>query len=360
VPPETAPVRILDRYVAAAVVSGTGIALLVIVGMDVFFSVISQIDDVGKGSYTLYDMLRYVALITPQGAYELFPMAALLGSLVGMGMLAANSELIAMRAAGVSVWRIVQSVLQAGTLLLLVAVFVGELIAPAAEQYAQQLRAAATNKRVSFLGSHGLWVREENYYINAGKVLANDTLAELEVYRFDSAGRLAMATRAARAQYIDGKWLMHDVRQSAFVEERVEVRRFAEMAWPSLLTPELLGIVVLKPENMSALDIGQFIDYLEENGLDSLEYRYAFWGRFMTPLATLVMLFISVPFVFGGLRSVSAGQRIFVGILVGFGFYLVSQVSSQMGQVYNLNPLFAILAPVILFLALGMRAMRRL
>jgi lipopolysaccharide export system permease protein len=102
------------------------------------------------------------------------------------------------------------------------------------------------------------------------------------------------------------------------------------------------------------------VDYLEENGLDSKEYRYAFWGRFMTPLATLVMLFISVPFVFGGLRTATAGQRIFVGILVGFGFYLVSQIASQLGQVYNLNPVFAILTPVILFLLIGLRAMRRL
>jgi lipopolysaccharide export system permease protein len=353
-------VKILDRYVATAVFTGTGIALLVIVGMDVFFNVISQIDDVGKGSYTLYSMLHYVALVTPQGAYELFPMAALLGSLVGMGMLAANSELIAMRAAGVSVWRIVQSVLQAGTLLLLAAVFVGEVVAPAAEQYGQQLRASATNKRVSFLGSHGLWVRDEQSYINAGKVLADDTLADVEVYEFDDSGRLAVATRAARARYVEGGWVLNDVHQSVFVDDRVEVDRLDEVAWPSLLTPELLSIVVLKPKNMSAMDIGQFVGYLEDNGLDSIEYRYAFWGRFMTPLATLVMLFISVPFVFGGLRSVAAGQRIFVGILVGFGFYLVSQIASQLGQVYNLNPLIAMLTPVILFLAIGLRAMRRI
>ncbi|HYQ73397.1 MAG TPA: LPS export ABC transporter permease LptG [Gammaproteobacteria bacterium] len=352
--------KVLDRYVAATVVSGTGVALLVVVGMDVFFSVISQIDEVGKGGYTLYTMLQYVALITPQGAYELFPMAALLGSLVGMGMLAANSELVAMRAAGISVWRIVQSVLQAGALLLVVAVFIGEVVAPAAEQHGQQLRASATNKRVSFLGSHGLWVRDEQSYINAGKVLADDTLAELEVYRFDGSGRLAMATRAARARYVSGAWVLNDVYQSAFVNGRVEIDHLDKVAWPSLLTPELLGIVVQKPKNMSAMDIKQFVGYLDENGLDSIEYRYAFWGRFMTPLATLVMLFISVPFVFGGLRSVAAGQRIFVGILVGFGFYLVSQICSQLGQVYNLNPVFAMLTPIILFTGIGLRAMRRL
>jgi len=166
--------------------------------------------------------------------------------------------------------------------------------------------------------------------------------------------------QAARARYADGEWLLSNVRQSTFAAERVEVRRLDTLAVPSLLTPELLGIVVLKPQNMSAVDLGQFVDYLDDNGLDSMEFRYAFWGRFMTPVATLVMLFISVPFVFGGLRSVTAGQRVFVGVLVGFGFYLVSQVATQLGQVYGLNPLLAMLVPNLLFLAGGLRAVRRI
>jgi len=352
--------KVLDRYVALAVAGGTGIALLIIVGMNVFFNVVSLIDNVGKGDFTLYVMLQYVALITPQGAYELFPMAALLGSLIGMGMLAANSELIAMRAAGVSVWRIVISVLQVGVLMLVVAGFIGEVVAPVAEQHGQRLRAAATNERVSFLGSQGLWVRDEKKYINAGKVLADDVLADVEVYEFAADGRMTAVTRAARANYDDGQWVLRKVRQSTFTADKVVVRRLDKLAVPSMLTPELLGIVVLKPKNMSAVDLGQFVDYLEENGLDSVQFRYAFWGRFMTPLATLVMLFISVPFVFGGMRSVTTGQRIFLGVLVGFGFYLVSQIINQMGQVYGLHPLLAMLAPNLLFLAIGLRALRRI
>jgi lipopolysaccharide export system permease protein len=111
---------------------------------------------------------------------------------------------------------------------------------------------------------------------------------------------------------------------------------------------------------MSIRDISQFVSYLEENGLDTLQYRYAFWGRFVTPAAALVMLFISVPFVFGSLRSVSAGQRIFIGMLVGFGFYLVSQIASQMGQVFGLNPLLMMMVPGAVFMLFGIRAVRRL
>jgi lipopolysaccharide export system permease protein len=352
--------KLIDRYIAGTVVNGTLVALLVVVGLDIFFNVIDQIENVGKGGYTMVTLLQYVALTTPQSLYELFPMAALLGCLMGMGALAANNELTAMRASGLSIWRIVRSVMQAGVLMLVVAVFVGEVIAPVAEQYGQHLRVAATDREVSFLGSRGLWVRDDRRFINARRVLDQSSLADLTVYEFDDASHLREATRATHAEFLDGRWILHGVRQSAFSDAGVTVSYTDTLTWPSLLTPDLLGIVMLKPKNMSAADINQLVDYLDENGLDTRQYRFAFWGRFMTPISSLVMLFISVPFVFSGLRSVGAGQRIFIGVMVGFGFYILSQVAGQMGQVYGLPPLLTMLAPNTIFVLLGIYAIRRL
>ena len=352
--------KILDRYIAAAVVTGTLIALLIIVGLDIFFNVIAQLDNVGKENYTLLTLIQFVTLITPQSMYELFPMAALLGSLMGMGGLSANSELVAMRASGLSIWRIIRSVLQVGVLMLIVAVFVGEVVAPVAERQGQQLRTAAMNRNVSFLSSRGLWVRDEDRFINARKVFPDNTLGELTIYEFDDDARLEVVTEAVEAHYQDGQWVMRDVSQTEFTQERVLTRHVEQMARATSLTPDLLGIVALRPENMSIRDIDQFMTYLEDNGLDTRQYQYAYWGRFMTPLAALVMLFISVPFVFGSLRSVSAGQRVFIGMLVGFGFYLISQVVNQVGQVFAFNPLLTVLLPVVVFMLLGIRAVRRL
>ncbi len=352
--------KLIDRYIATTVATATLVALLVVVGLDVFFNVIDQVENVGKGGYTMATMLQYVALTTPQSLYELFPMAALLGSLMGMGALAANSELIAMRASGISIWRIVRSVMQVGVLMLVVAVFVGEVVAPVAEQYGQHLRVAATDRGVSFLGSRGLWVRDEARYINARRVLDETRLADLTVYEFDDAAHLREATRATHAVFRDGLWTLYGVQQSVFSESGISVSRADTLVWPSLLTPELLGIVMLKPKNMSATDINQLVGYLDDNGLDTRQYRFAFWGRFMTPVSSLVMMFITVPFVFSSLRSVSAGQRIFIGVMVGFGFYILSQVTAQMGQVYGLPPLAAMLAPNLLFILLGIHAIRRL
>lgn len=349
-----------DRYIGGVVVSGTLIALLVLVGLDIFFSVIDEIDKIGRGSYTLPVMLQWLLLTTPQSLYELFPLAALLGSLMGLGQMASHGELVAMRACGLSVWRIVRSVLQTGLLMLVVAIFLGEVVAPVAERLGQNLRASATEREVSFLGSRGLWVRDDNLYINASKVLARERLADLTVYEFDDGHQLRVTTRAAYAEFHDGQWHLMDVQQSSFGEQGVSISHTDSEVWPSLLTPDLLGIVRLKPKNMSAADIAQLVDYLDENGLDADEYRYAFWGRFMTPLSALVMLFISVPFVFGNLRTVGAGQRIFFGILIGFTFYIFTQLTAQMGKVYGLHPLLAMLLPIGLFMVYGMRAMRRL
>ena len=352
--------KLIDRYIGGVVASGTLVALLVVVGLDAFFSVIDQVEDVGRGGYTMVTMLQCVALTMPQSMYELFPMAALLGSLMGMGTLAANSELIAMRASGLSIWRIVRSVLQVGVMMLAIAVLLGEVVAPVADQYGQHLRVATTSQDISFLGGEGLWVRDDRLYINARRVLDRERLADLTVYEFDDDARLKMATRATHAEYSAGHWVLHGVQQSGFSDNGIEVGRFDTVAWPSLLTPDLLGIVMLKPKNMSARDIDQLVGYLADNGLDTSQYRFAFWGRFMTPIFSLVMLFISVPFVFSSLRSVSAGQRIFIGVLVGFGFYILNQVSVQLGQVYGLPPLATMLVPNLAFLLIGVRAVRRL
>ena len=117
---------------------------------------------------------------------------------------------------------------------------------------------------------------------------------------------------------------------------------------------------MLKPENMSATDIRQFIAYLEANGLDTKQYHFAFWSRFVVPLSALLMLFISVPMVFGSRRSTGTGQRVFVGILVGFGFYLLNRMVGQMGQFYELNPLLVSFTPGVVVLIIGFRMVRRL
>ena len=352
--------KILDRYIAIAVASGTGIALILILGLDMFFTLIKELDSVGEGSYSVDKMLQYVVLGIPGALYELFPAAALIGGLTGMGALAVNSELVAMRAGGLSVWRIVMSVLQTGLLMLVLVVAIGETLAPVAGEYGQRIRAVSLDKDISFLGRDGIWVRDEGRYIYVERIVDKKELSNVTAHRFSDSGKLEVATVATRAIYRGDYWELLDVHQTLFGEGTVSVNHQDSMAFPSLLLPELLDIIMLEPENISVKDIRQFIAYLEENGLDTAQYQFAFWSRFVMPLSTLLMLFISVPMVFGSLRSTGTGQRVFVGILVGFGFYLLNRMAGQMGQVYELNPLIASFTPGLVVLIIGYRMVRRL
>jgi lipopolysaccharide export system permease protein len=352
--------KLLDRYIALAMARGTGIALLVIMGLNVFFSIIEEIDELGEGSYSIAKMLQYVVLTLPRGIYELFPTAALIGGLTGMGALAVNGELVAMRAGGLSVWRIVRSVLQAGLVLLVLVVALGEGLAPVAEQYAQRLRAGALEKRVSFMGREGIWVRDESRYIYVKKIFDNDTLADVSVFEFDRGRQLISSMHADTAAYQGGEWILHNMRQTLFANDSVKARVEETFTVPAVLTPELINIVVLKPENMSVQDIRQFLGYLETNGLETQQYRYALYSRFVTPVSVLLMLFISVPFVFGSLRSTGTGQRFIVGIMAGFGFYMANQLASQAGQVYGWSPLLVSIVPGLAVLLAGIYALRRI
>jgi lipopolysaccharide export system permease protein len=351
--------KLLDRYIAAAMAKGTGIALLVIMGLNVFFSIIEEIDELGEGSYGISKMLEYVALTLPRGIYDLFPTAALIGGLSGMGALAVNGELVAMRASGLSVWRIVRSVMQAGLVLLVVVVALGEGLAPVAEQYAQRLRAGALEKHVSFMGREGVWVRDESRYIYVNKIFDNDTLADVSVFEFDQSRQLISSMHAGTAAYRGGKWVLHDMRQTLLEGDSVKTRVKETITVPALLAPELINVVVLKPENMSVQDIRQFLGYLQTNGLETQQYRYALYSRFVTPVSVLLMLFISVPFVFGSLRSTGTGQRFLVGIMAGFGFYLTNQLAAQAGQVYGWSPLLVSIVPGLVVMLAGIYALRR-
>ncbi|HKK13653.1 MAG TPA: LPS export ABC transporter permease LptG [Gammaproteobacteria bacterium] len=350
----------LDRYIGRAVVAGTLTALLVLVSIDTFFTFMGELADVGKGSYALPQVMEYVALNVPRSVYNLFPTAALLGSLFSLGQLASHSELVAIRSAGVSIGRIARSVLQVGLVMLLLVSAMGEYVAAPAQQYSERARAMAQSERITFHGRFGFWARDGNQFINIKQILPGGILSGIYVYRFDGAHRLEVATHARRAVYEDGRWELKDVRQSKVSAGGVSVHRSKTMDWHSLLSPDLLNVVAVHPDNLSIRDLRRYIAYLHQNGLDAARYQLEFWMRMAEPLSALVMLFLSLPFVFGPLRSAAAGQRLVVGVLVGIGYYLISQTVSHLGQVYGFDPMLSALAPPLAFFLAGVAAVWRI
>lgn len=353
--------RLLERYIRRQIITGTVTAMAVILTLLAFLSLVEELDDVGRGQYRIIDAFYYVGMVLPQYAYQIFPVTALLGSLIGLGQLANHSELTAMRSAGVSMAHLVRMVLRTGLYMLIVALLVGEVIAPVAEQGAKQMRAAAISEQITLKTRYGFWARDGEAFVNIRNILPGGHLEDISIYELDKDKKLVSVTHASSAQYKEGGWLLKDIQKTDFIgeSEGTHSEHMQRANWTSLLDPELLSVVLSKPQALPAWGLYNYIQFMKDNGQDASAYEVAFWAKIVTPVITLIMLFLSVPFVFGSLRAIGIGQRVFAGTIIGMGFLLLNQAVGQMAIVYHVNPLLAVSFPAVLFLGAAMWFFRR-
>jgi lipopolysaccharide export system permease protein len=350
--------RILDKHIGATVLFSIVIVAVIVLGLDLLFAFIDELDDV-EGTYGAMDALVYTLFTLPRRLYDLLPLAALIGSLIGLGTLASNSELTVMRAAGVSVTRIVMAVFKPVLVVLLTGVLLGEYAAPHSENMAESRRAIAQGTEQAFK-SRGFWHREGDDFLHINAVQLDGVLRGITRYRFDDKRRLLEASFASKAIVEDDSWLMENVQTTRFPEpDRSEVSLATQERWNVLLSAELLRVVVLDPDVLPLSGIWHYQSYLAEQGLSNVQYRLAFWKKLFQPLATLALVFVAISFVFGPLRSVTLGQRVFTGVLVGFSFRMVQDLLGPSSLVFGFSPLIAVLAPVLLLFLLGAWLMRR-
>ncbi|HEY0635441.1 MAG TPA: LPS export ABC transporter permease LptG [Gammaproteobacteria bacterium] len=351
--------RLLDRYIGRSVVIHSLVVLAVLLALYFFSLFITELDSVGRGKYGVVHALGYTMLLIPRQAYELFPMVALLGSMLGLGALASNSELTVIRAAGVSVRRVLGSVLKVGLAMVLVVGILGEGIAPWLEKRALEWRASLMEENITLHTQGGLWARDGNTFFQIKNVLSTGIASDVTLYHLDSDFRVSKIVVARNAIYKGGDWELQDVLSSNFNEGAITTTHIDTLPWHSSLTPEVMGLVSIPPENLSIWDLAGYIGYLSDNGLDSGPYELSLWIRVMTPLATAGMVLLSVPFVFGSMRSVALGRRVTVGALIGIGFYLFNAIFSRLGLVFSLPPFFSAALPTALVYIAWAMMMRR-
>ena len=350
--------KILDAYVARHVVAGTLLALAVLVALVAVLAFVDDLGSVGRGRYGIGAAIEYLALTLPRHAFLLFPLAAVIGALIGLGTLAASSEISVIRAAGVSVGRLAVSASRGALPLVAAAVLVGEVVAPYCERLAQARRSAALDQ--SAVRGKGLWIRDGRSFINVVRAApGGDRIEGMFIYELDAEGRLRTATHAESAQYLDGAWTLESVRRSDVSARGVTTRSTAATTWRTRFRPDLVEIVSARPQSLSGLGLVRYIRYLEDNRLDTAVYELALWTKAAYPLATGVMIFLAVPLVLGRLGGTGVGQRILAGCLIAATFHVVNEVSGKVGIVYGLNPLLCAFAPTLAFLAAGVWLLRR-
>jgi lipopolysaccharide export system permease protein len=348
----------LDRYIGSSVLLAILSVLGVIVGLALLFAFIDELGDV-EGSYGLGDALWYVLLGTPRRIYDMLPMAALIGCLIGLGNLASSSELTIMRAAGVSVGRIVWAVMKPMLMLMIVGILIGEYLAPWSENLAQANRSMAQGGGAAQTAKHGLWHRQGDEFVHINSVQPNGTLYGVTRYRFDKERHLQSSSFAKRATYEGDHWQLEDVATTRFLDRHTEIAQAASERWDVELNPQLLGTVVLEPEALSVVGLWSYIHYLGEQGLNNERYWLAFWTKLLQPLVTGALVLMAISFIFGPLRSVTLGQRVFTGVLVGFVFRIAQDLLGPSSLVFNFPPLLAVAIPAGICAVLGLLLLRR-
>lgn len=352
-------IKILDYHIGKNVIAMTLLVTLTLIGLEIFIQLVNELRDVGKGNYGMWDAVIYVFLKLPYHLYRFFPLAGLLGGLLGLGLLASANELTVMRAAGMSVGRISRAVLGAILVMVIAITLVGELASPTLSYYADSRKAMAKSRGQAISTKQGLWLREGNSFIHIMTVLKGGYLINVSRYQFDDNNHLISASRAARATYHHGRWQLEEVHRSQISPAQVTTSELATDDWQINLTPDVVKIAQDDPEDMTLWKLYKLMQYKKFNNLEYLDYALPFWQRLFQPLATVVMIFLAIPFIFGSLRTVTMGFRLVVGIFVGFSFYIANQFFGSLTTVYHVPVVMAAILPTLLFGALALVLLRR-
>ena len=348
--------RKIDRYIGQSVLMSILAVLGIILGLVFLFAFIDEMGEV-EGGYGTLEALIYVTLTLPRRVYELLPMAALIGCLIGLGTLASSSELTVMRAAGVSLGQIVWAVMKPMLLLMLFGLVLGEYVAPWAEDTAQAGRSLAQGQGEAQSSKKGLWHLQGREFIHINSVQHHGVLLGVTRYNFDGQQVLQNTSFAQKAVYRNEQWMLHDIATTHFYPEHTEVTHTDQQPWNVELTPHLLSIVILEPDALSITGLWGYIHYLAEQNLNNSRYWLAFWTKVLQPMVVIALVLMAISFIFGPLRSVTLGQRVFTGVIVGFTFRIIQDLLGPASQVFGFSPFLAIALPA---LACGLAGLRML
>ena len=350
---------ILDRYIFKTIFFAILVVAIVLLGLDLVFAFVDQLEDV-SGKYQVPQVISYVLMTAPGRFYNMISVSVLIGSLIGLGTLAGSSELVVMRAAGMSIGRIVYAVLKPIFIFLVAGLVLGQYVVPISEQVAQSQRALHQGGGSFMRIKQGNWHREGNDFIHINAIEPNGIMHGITRYHFNGQFEMISTSFARRAIYQGDHWFVEDKKVTRFEKDRVVSEFEKASRWQSNLTPKLLTMVVLQPEHLSMTELFQYSNYLRKQGLRYKSYQLAFWQKAFQPLVTVVMVLMAVSFIFGPLRSVTVGLRVMVGLVIGLIFIYVQEFCGQVSLVFNFSPILAALLPVLIFFAVSIWMLRRI
>ncbi len=342
----------LRRYLAHEIYGATLFVFVAFLSLFAFFDLINELGELGRGGYRMQHVLLFVVLSIPGHIYELFPIAVLIGTLYALSHLAGNSEYTVMRGSGFSTALAAKTLLRIGIPFVILTYVFGELVAPVSERAARQLKLQATSSVVAQEFRTGFWVRDERRFVNVREILPDTTLLGVRIFEFDVDSRLVSIFDARGAEFTGkGNWLLHDLTVTRFSGSGASIERLGESEWKSVLTPDILSVLFVLPERMSAVNLYQYVKHLAENRQQTERYEIAMWKKIVYPFAALVMMALALPFAYIHVRSGGLGMKVFAGIMLGIFFHMLNSLFSHIALLQNWSPLYSAVLPSALFLA---------
>jgi len=348
-------VSTLFRYLAREIFFATLLLLVALLALFALFDLIRELGDLGKGNYSLTRVLAYVMLSQPSHVAVIFPIAALMGTLFAIARLSAQSELTVMRSSGLSLTRLAGFAALIGLVFSLLTFLFAEFVAPAADALAKRMRLSATSTVVATQFRSGFWVKDDLAFVNIQTVTADTQLLDMRIYEFDRAYRLSTLRIAKRASYdfTRNRWVMEGVEKTTFKDQSARRERLETDFWNTAMTPDLLAVLRVKPDDMSLLSLSAYIDHLRENKQNSTRYELAFWGKVFQPVTVIIMMLLAIPFAIQPQRVTGLGGKLLVGIMLGLVFYFLNQLAANLTELNNWPALFSAAIPLLAFFALA-------
>jgi lipopolysaccharide export system permease protein len=379
--------RLIGGYLVREISLGILAVLFGFLALFAFFDLINELEDIGRAGYRLHHAVLYVILSLPGHVYELMPVAALIGCIYALSQFASSSEFTAMRAAGMSRYMALRSIVGVGVVLAILTALAGEWVAPVAEQLAQKLRLNVLGASQGGTFRSGLWIKDSVKdgnghplrlrFVNIGNLTPEGRMERVEIHEFDPSFRLSSVIRAAGGNYrppeersAGGRsaWLLDRVEQTRFevaggnngIESlSARIDRRDEMLWESDLNPGILAVLTIAPDRMSAWSLWRYTRHLLDNGQNADRYALALWKKIVYPLAIIVMLMLALPFAYLQSRAGGIGLKLFLGVMLGVGFYFMNGLFSNLGLLNTWPPWLAVSIPSLVAFAIALAMLGR-
>lgn len=349
---------IVDRYIGSTIIFGVLMSLAGFLALSVFIRFISELDNTNE-SYAVWDAIRFVIYGIPELATEMVPVAMLIGTIMGLGNLAGNSELIVLRAAGMSMWRMGFAVALTGAAIGFGHYLVADFVAPLGSQQARLIKAEARGGDVGTRLAGSLWFRDGSRIIQFRDLDSAQSIGRVEIFGLNNKSTLEMAGQAEQVAHQGELWTLTDWKATHFSSGQSKVVETPRKVWDTEVTPEFLSLLVVNPDEFSAFGLYKYISYLRRNELQSDEYQLALWKKILAPLSVIFMGLLALPFVFGPMRSSAVGQRLAIGIMLGLSYYMFNKIVADAGYVFGLQPFWAAILPFSILVFVSIFAVAR-